>query len=149
MNKNLQRKIKTQEYRKMSRAYVYVLRCQGSPPNWYVGSSRNLEARLCEHFAGQGSAWTVKHPPISVTEVIECPDGDPLPLERGKVVELCFRYSWRQVRGAGFVRVDAGMPGWLDEKGDRRKPKAEKAQETITLDTLLHQDTQDELEKAD
>ena len=100
-----------------------MLRCQGSPPNWYVGSTKNLEQRLCEHFSGQGAVWTQKYPPVSVVEVLECPDCDPLPLERGKVVELCFKHGWRHVRGANFVRVDAGIPSWLDEKGDRRKPK--------------------------
>ena len=104
-----------------TRAYVYVLKCQGSPPNWYVGSTRDLEARICEHFAGQGSLWTQKHAPVSVAEVLECPGGDPLPLERAKVVEMCFRHSWKQVRGAGFVKLDVGMPSWLDLGGERRK----------------------------
>ena len=108
-----------------TRAYVYVLKCQGSPPNWYVESTRDLEARICEHFAGQGSLWTQKHAPVSVAEVLECPGGDPLRLERAKVVEMCFRHSWKQVRGAGFVKLDAGMPSWLDLGGERRRgPKS-------------------------
>ena len=116
-----------------TRAYVYVLKCQGSPPNWYVGSTRDLEARICEHFAGQGSLWTQKHAPVSVAEVLECPGGDPLPLERAKVVEMCFRHSWKQVRGAGFVKLDAGMPSWLDLGGERREgPKYALAVEART-----------------
>ena len=116
-----------------ARAYVYVLKCQGSPPNWYVGSTRDLEARICEHFAGQGSLWTQKHAPVSVAEVLECPGGDPLPLERAKVVEMCFRHSWRQVRGAGFVKLDAGMPSWLDLGAERRRgPKYALAVEART-----------------
>ena len=116
-----------------TRAYVYVFKCQGSPPNWYVGSTRDLEARICEHFAGQGSLWTQKHAPVSVAEVLECPGGDPLPLERAKVVEMCFRHSWKQVRGAGFVKLDAGMPSWLDLGGERMKgPKYALAAEART-----------------
>ena len=116
-----------------TRAYIYVLKCQGSPPNWYVGSTRDLEARICEHFAGQGSLWTQKHAPVSVAEVLECPGGDPLPLERAKVVEMCFRHSWKQVRDASFVKLDAGMPSWLDLGGERRKgPKYALAVEART-----------------
>ena len=67
---------------KGDRGYVYVLKLQGS--HWYVGSTTNVEARSCEHFAGQGALWTQKHPPLSVVETLECPGGDPLPLEKAK-----------------------------------------------------------------
>jgi predicted GIY-YIG superfamily endonuclease len=105
----------------MKKAFVYVIRCQGTPPNWYIGQTKDLEARMCEHWAGEGSLWTKKWLPTSVVEVTECPAGDPLPLERAKTVEYCCRYGWAKVRGAGHVRVDANIPAWFDESGDRRK----------------------------
>ena len=80
--------ISTYKNMKNDRAYVYVLRLQGSPANWYIGSTTNIEARICEHWAGQGAQWTQKHPPIGVAEVIECLTGDPLPLERAKTAEM-------------------------------------------------------------
>lgn len=104
----------------MKRAWVYVLRCQGG--TYYVGQSTALQARICEHFAGQGSLWTAKNPPISVIEAIECPSGDGLALEAAKTAEYCMRMGWKKVRGGSFVRCDApGPPPWFDETGEKRK----------------------------
>ena len=109
---------------KGDRGFVYVLKLQGSPANWYVGATNNVEARICEHFAGAGALWTQKHPPVSVVETLECPGGDPLPLERGKVAEYAMRYGWARVRGGGHVKVDATQPTWLDLEGTKRKNRA-------------------------
>ena len=109
---------------KGDRGYVYVLKLQGSPANWYVGATNNVEARICEHFAGTGALWTQKHPPVSVVETLECPGGDPLPLERAKLAEYSMRYGWTRVRGGGHVKVDATQPTWLDLEGTKRKYRA-------------------------
>lgn len=106
---------------KNDRTYVYVLKLHGSPPNWYVGSTNNVEARMCEHWSGQGAQWTQKHPPSSVMEVIECPGGDPLPLERAKTAQFCMIYGWGKVRGGGHIKVEATMPSWFDQEGTKRK----------------------------
>ena len=111
---------------KGDRGFVYVLKLQGSPANWYVGATNNVEARICEHFAGQGSIWTQKHPPVSVVETLECPGGDPLPLERAKMAEYAVRYGWARVRGAGHVKLDATQPTWFDQEGPKRKNRAVK-----------------------
>ena len=116
---------------KTDRAFVYVLKLQGSPANWYVGSTINIEARICEHWAGQGAQWTQKHPPIGVAEVIECLTGDPLPLERAKTAEMAMKYGWARVRGAGHVKVDTKEPPWFDQEGTKRKRKD---QQQKTLD---------------
>ena len=105
---------------KTDRAFVYVLKLQGSPANWYVGSTTNIEARICEHWAGQGAQWTQMHPPVGVAEVIECLTGDPLPLERAKTAEMAMKYGWTRVRGAGYVKVDATQPVWFDSDGKKR-----------------------------
>ena len=119
---------------KGDRGYVYVLKLQGSPANWYVGSTTNVEARICEHYAGQGALWTQKHPPVSVVETLECPGGDPLPLERAKVAEYATKYGWARVRGAGHVKVEATQPTWFDPEGMKRKkriiPKNDESNET-------------------
>jgi putative endonuclease len=43
---------------------VYVLRSDGIPPRWYIGSTQDLEARLAHHNAGgnpatRGRTWRV------------------------------------------------------------------------------------------
>ena len=102
------------------RAWVYVLKLQAGM--WYVGTSTALQARICEHWAGQGAQWTAKHPPVSVVEAIECPDGNGLALEAAKTAEYCMRYCWKKVRGGSFTRCDApGPPPWFDETGEKRK----------------------------
>ena len=122
---------------KTDRAFVYVLKLQGSPANWYVGSTINIEARICEHWAGQGAQWTQKHPPIGVVEVIECLTGDPLPLERAKTAEMAMKYGWARVRGAGHVKVDTKEPPWFDQEGTKRKRKD---QQQKTLDAVNESD---------
>ena len=122
---------------KNDRAYVYVLKLQGSPANWYVGSTTNIEARICEHWAGQGAQWTQKHPPTGVAEVIECLTGDPLPLERAKTTEMAMKYGWARVRGAGHVKVDTKEPPWVDQEGTKRKRKD---QQQKTLDAVNESD---------
>ena len=122
---------------KNDRAFVYVLKLQGSPANWYVGSTTNIEARICEHWAGQGAQWTQKHPPIGVAEVIECLTGDPLPLERAKTAEMAMKYGWARVRGAGHVKVDTKEPPWFDQEGTKRKRKD---QQQKTLDAVNESD---------
>ena len=122
---------------KTYRAFVYVLKLQGSPANWYVGSTINIEARICEHWAGQGAQWTQKHPPIGVVEVIECLTGDPLPLERAKTAEMAMKYGWARVRGAGHVKVDTKEPPWFDQEGTKRKRKD---QQQKTLDAVNQSD---------
>lgn len=86
---------------------------------------------MCEHWAGQGTQWTQKHPPISVMEVIECPGGDPLPLERAKVAEMAMKHSWQRVRGGGHIKVEATMPAWFDQDGNKRKRTDAKAKQTV------------------
>ena len=106
---------------KNDRVFVYVLKCAGGC--WYVGSTNNIEARMCEHFAGTGALWTQKWPPVSVVEAIECHGGDPLPLERAKTVEYCMRYSWQHVRCVGHVRVDASQPARFGQDGCKRRAR--------------------------
>ena len=104
----------------MKRAWVYCLRLQNGC--FYVGQSTSLQTRICEHLAGQGAQWTIKNPPLSVIEAIECPDGNGLALEAAKTAEYCMRYGWKKVRGGSFTRCDAqGPPPWFDETGEKRK----------------------------
>ena len=44
------------------KGYTYILLCNDG--SYYTGSTNDLERRIKEHFAGQGSNHTKKHPPI-------------------------------------------------------------------------------------
>ena len=44
------------------KAWVYILSC--SDDSYYTGSTHNLELRLAQHAAGEGSQWTRSRLPI-------------------------------------------------------------------------------------
>ena len=46
------------------RCYMYILRC--SDNNLYVGSTRNLEARIKKHNKGKGANYTRKRLPVKL-----------------------------------------------------------------------------------
>ena len=44
--------------------FAYVLRSDGIPPHWYIGSTRDLDARLVDHNTGgtaatRGRTWRI------------------------------------------------------------------------------------------
>ena len=135
---------------KADRSWVYVLRLQGSPPNYYVGSTRSLGERIVEHFSpAEASKWTDKYPPTSVIETIECPGGCPLALERSKTVEYVMKFGPSRVRGANFCKVDAPTPQWYDPSGLARKRardlpvlEVENYRETYSLDLQSNHSTE-------
>ncbi|MDO5068296.1 MAG: GIY-YIG nuclease family protein [Propionibacteriaceae bacterium] len=45
-------------------AWVYILLCADG--SFYIGSTRNLEHRLEQHMAGQGSVYTRKRRPVQL-----------------------------------------------------------------------------------
>ncbi len=49
---------------------MYMLRC--SDDSYYVGSTRNLEARMLQHAAGEGSTYTRRRMPVELVYVHEC-----------------------------------------------------------------------------
>ena len=51
--------------------YVYILHC--SDDSFYVGSTQNLQERICAHNIGQGSTYTFKRRPVRLmyTEVFD------------------------------------------------------------------------------
>ncbi len=49
---------------------MYILRC--SDGSYYVGSSRNVEARAAQHASGAGAAYTRGRLPIELVFMQEC-----------------------------------------------------------------------------
>ncbi|MGO4132352.1 GIY-YIG nuclease family protein, partial [Janibacter sp. YAF2_2] len=52
-------------------AHVYILRCADG--SYYVGSARNLEARMRQHGEGGGSAYTKSRMPVELVWAAETP----------------------------------------------------------------------------
>ncbi|QNO37477.1 GIY-YIG nuclease family protein [Protaetiibacter sp. SSC-01] len=49
---------------------MYILRC--SDGSYYVGSARDLEARMQQHAAGEGSRYTSTRTPVELVFIHEC-----------------------------------------------------------------------------
>lgn len=47
-----------------SRAYVYILRCGDG--TFYIGTARDVAARLAQHHAGKGAKYTRSRGPLEV-----------------------------------------------------------------------------------
>jgi len=50
-------------------AYMYILRC--SDASYYVGSTRDLDARLWMHQAGRGAEYTKRRLPVELVHASE------------------------------------------------------------------------------
>ncbi|HWC21322.1 MAG TPA: GIY-YIG nuclease family protein [Flexivirga sp.] len=61
--------------------WTYILRCGDG--TYYVGSTRDLERRMSEHYVGQGSVYTSKRLPVELVWCFETSDvGTAWALER-------------------------------------------------------------------
>ncbi len=55
----------------MAKGYIYILLCADG--SYYTGSTKNLELRLQQHQAGEGSNHTAKRLPVELIYVEEYP----------------------------------------------------------------------------
>ncbi|WP_446666777.1 GIY-YIG nuclease family protein [Flexivirga sp. B27] len=62
-------------------AWTYILRCGDG--SYYVGSARNLEHRMTQHYTGLGSAYTRGRMPVTLVWAQEFADiGDAYAFEK-------------------------------------------------------------------
>jgi Predicted endonuclease containing a URI domain len=62
-------------------AWTYILRCGDG--TYYVGSTRDLDRRMTEHYAGMGSAYTSDRMPVELVWFMETSHiGEAYALER-------------------------------------------------------------------
>jgi predicted GIY-YIG superfamily endonuclease len=54
---------------RMSSGYLYMLKCPDG--TYYVGSTRNLDARMSQHGAGKGSEYTRTRMPVELVFAAE------------------------------------------------------------------------------
>ena len=79
---------------------IYILRLQGG--HYYVGKSDNVIARYQQHLNGNGSAWTKKHPPISLEKTIE--NTSPFD-EDNYTKQYMATYGIDKVRGGSYANI--------------------------------------------
>lgn len=103
--------------------YVYILRCANS--NLYVGSAKNLNARLKAHNDGRGAAYTFKYRPVRLVYSEAYPTGNEA-LKRERQLK-----HWSRGKKEALI---AGDPDRLRNLSRRRsgheyifpKPRSEK-----------------------
>ena len=77
---------------------IYVLKLEGN--RYYVGKAQDPMRRYQEHMNGEGSAWTRRHPPLSLVETRT----GVSPFEEDKVTkEYMAKYGIDKVRGGSYV----------------------------------------------
>ncbi|MBB2890117.1 GIY-YIG nuclease family protein [Flexivirga oryzae] len=53
-------------------AWTYILRCNDG--TYYVGSTRDLDLRMTQHYSGLGSAYTKRRMPVELVWCLESSD---------------------------------------------------------------------------
>lgn len=92
---------------------LYVLRLEHEC--WYIGMSRNVEARYKKHCNGKGAMWTKLHKPIELFSVVEANTNDDSEaglMEDQLTLEFAKDYGTPYVRGGGYCQTN---PRWPEE----------------------------------
>jgi cellular nucleic acid-binding protein len=88
----------------MEKWTIYCLRLEHNC--FYVGKTNNLQRRMNEHIAGNGSAWTKIHSVLSLEEKWENCDA----LDEDKYLKVVMRrYGIDKVRGGSYPQVELTM----------------------------------------
>lgn len=87
---------------------IYVLELKNG--NYYIGQSvKDAKKRIKKHFKGKGSAWTKKHHPEAIKEIIDIGEltyTQAEEIESQYVVKYMKNYGWEKVRGGFFTYSD-------------------------------------------
>lgn len=96
----------------MAKAWVYILRC--ADDSYYTGHTTNLEKRLAEHQAGEGSDWTRYRLPVELVFCQEMPDRDQAFLAEQQIKK------WSRAKKEALIAGDWDTLRWLAKKPDFR-----------------------------
>ena len=94
------------------KGYMYILLCNDG--SYYTGSTNDLERRMEEHFSGQGSNHTKKHPPVKL-----------LYYEEFQRIDEAF-YREKQVQGWSRKKKEALINGQCDKLPELAKCYAQR-----------------------
>jgi putative endonuclease len=83
------------------KGYLYILKCSNGC--YYTGSAVDLERRLAQHQAGEGSNYTKKHLPVELVYFEEY----------ARIDEAFFRE--KQVQGWSRAKKEALIAGQVDQ----------------------------------
>lgn len=82
---------------------LYVLQLEDN--KWYIGKTSDVAARVRQHTAGSGSAWTKMYKPVAVKETRRLKDVYD---ETNTTKEYMKKYGIDNVRGGSFVQPVLG-----------------------------------------
>lgn len=86
------------------KGFMYILKC--SDGTYYTGSTTNIEVRLAQHQAGEGSNYTRKHLPVELVY-----------FEEFQRIDEAFLRE-KQVQGWNRKKKEALINGTLDKLPD-------------------------------
>lgn len=106
------------------KGWLYILQCADN--SYYVGSTNNLDLRLAEHAAGEGSHYTRKRLPCELIFAQEFPSEHDAFLRE------------RQVKGWSRVKKEALIRGDFDALVVLAKSKASRSQQVTEEESASH-----------
>jgi predicted GIY-YIG superfamily endonuclease len=92
----------------MTNAWVYILRCADG--SYYTGHTTNLELRVAEHQAGEGSDWTRRRLPVELVFAQDMPD-EAQALEVERQIK-----GWSRAKKEALIAGDWNLLRWLAKK---------------------------------
>jgi predicted GIY-YIG superfamily endonuclease len=92
----------------MTNAWVYILRCADG--SYYTGHTTNLELRVAEHQAGEGSDWTRRRLPVELVFAQDMPD-EAQALEVERQIK-----GWSRAKKEALIAGDWKLLRWLAKK---------------------------------
>lgn len=101
----------------MSKAWVYILQCTDG--SYYVGQTVNLEMRIAQHQAGEGSDWTKRRLPVELVFSQEMPDKDSA-FQAERQIK-----NWSRAKKEALITGNWDLLRWLAKKPKFRKESDE------------------------
>ncbi|HHJ07473.1 MAG TPA: GIY-YIG nuclease family protein [Anaerolineae bacterium] len=82
--------------------------------SYYTGHTTNLERRIAEHQAGEGSDWTKRRLPVKLVFSQEMPDKDQAFLAERQIKK------WSRAKKEALITENWDMLRWLAKKPEFR-----------------------------
>ncbi|CAN0481502.1 unnamed protein product, partial [Ectocarpus sp. 12 AP-2014] len=83
---------------------VYSLNLEGGRK--YVGKTNNFQARMNQHFSGNGAKWTQQNKPVSINHTQVCRSNETAKAAESIVYRNMSKYHGKDnVRGAGHTKT--------------------------------------------
>ena len=81
--------------------HIYILKLEDG--KYYIGKTKNVEKRWTEHITGNGSGWTKKYKPMSLSKTVVSTSYFD---EDKYVKEYMSKYGIENVRGGTYSNID-------------------------------------------